>query len=276
VSFVPKKKARFAVLITMLVLVISAPVLAGVDVMLNGEPLLFSTILVEEGRVLVPVDALAYYLDGSSSFDPMSGTLRVFCGGTVVQMKVGEKNATIRGETVEMDAAPVVLDGRVLVPLRFIAEALKMKVAWNEELRAVELMAEAVETNVKPYPGEPIVPYTPEEFDLLVRCISSEAGNQPFEGMVAVGAVVVNRMLSPNFPDTINDVIYQPGQFSVVTDNRINLPIKEGAVEAAKRALAGEDPTGGALYFYNPVKARASFVFTRNVLTVIGDHRFCD
>jgi N-acetylmuramoyl-L-alanine amidase len=272
-----RRRARFAVLITLLVLVVSAPVLAGVDVTLNGEPLPFSSaVLVEEDRVLVPVDALSYYLDGSSSFDPVSGFLRVFCGGTVVQMKVGDKKATIRGETVEMDAAPVALDGRVLVPLRFIAEALKMKVAWNEELRTVELMAEEVEAGVKPYPGEPIVSYTPEEFDLLVRCISSEAGNQPFEGMVAVGAVVINRMLNPDFPDTINDVIYQPGQFSVVADNRINLPVKEGAVEAARRALAGEDPTGGALYFYNPVMARAKFVFTRNVLKVIGDHRFCD
>lgn len=270
------KKKTTLLLIVVLVFTASTPALAGVGVTLNGQPLEFSSMEIYEGTLFVSADALAHYMEGSISYDPFSTVLRFFAKGSMIQMRLGEQEAKIKGETVDMGSSPFLLDERVLIPLRFIMESYKAMVSWNEEDRVVEIVMDEEIEEVQPYAGDFALEYTPEEFDLLVRCISSEAGDQPYEGMVAVGAVVINRALNSRFPNTIHDVIYQPGQFSVVGDNRINLPVKDGAHDAAMAALKGEDPTGGALYFYNPVKARASFVFTRRILTVIGDHRFCD
>lgn len=91
-----------------------------------------------------------------------------------------------------------------------------------------------------------VVDFTPEERDLLARLIHAEARGEPLEGQIAVGAVVINRVKSDKFPDTITEVIYQKGQFSPIALGTMPKVPQESAVEAAERALAGEDPTGGA------------------------------
>jgi len=103
---------------------------------------------------------------------------------------------------------------------------------------------------------------------LLASLIWAEARGEPFEGQVAVGAVVMNRVESPEFPDTVEDVIYQEGQFAKVSD-KFSLQ----TLEAAEAALDGCDPTGGALYFYNPEIASDRWIFTRKTVCVIGNHR---
>ncbi len=117
--------------------------------------------------------------------------------------------------------------------------------------------------------------HTSEEQLLLARIIHSEARGESIEGQIAVGAVVVNRVTSPLFPDTIRDVIYQPGQFTPIErDNLPHTPVAS-ALEAASRALAGEDPTGGALFFYNPRTTRfREYWQTKPVIKVIGNHNF--
>ena len=119
---------------------------------------------------------------------------------------------------------------------------------------------------------------SPEERLLLARLIRAEAEAEPFEGQVAVGAVVLNRVESPDYPDTVRDVIFQVDhgyvQFTPVANGTINLPPTEEAIEAADRALAGEDPSLGALGFYNPWKSYDPWVRTRPVTTVIGNHVF--
>ncbi len=110
---------------------------------------------------------------------------------------------------------------------------------------------------------------------LLARVIYAEARGEPFEGQVAVGAVVLNRVRSPLFPNTIEEVIYQPGQFRPVQDGTINLTPDDTAIKAARLALAGEDPSRGALYFCNPKIAKNGWWFeTRQKSAVIGDHIF--
>lgn len=110
---------------------------------------------------------------------------------------------------------------------------------------------------------------------LLARVIFAEARGEPFEGQVAVGAVVLNRVRSPRFPNTIEEVIYQPGQFKPVEDGTINLIPDDTAIKAARLALAGEDPTKGALYFYNPKIAKNGWWFEkREKMAIIGDHIF--
>lgn len=116
---------------------------------------------------------------------------------------------------------------------------------------------------------------TPEERHLLASIIWLEARGEPFEGQVAVGAVVLNRVRHPSFPDTIAGVLMQPGQFPFSREMLLSTRPGPTALAAADRALAGEDPTGGALYFYNPEKtATPEFWATRPVLLRIGRHVF--
>lgn len=120
-----------------------------------------------------------------------------------------------------------------------------------------------------------VVDFTPEERDLLARLIHAEARGEPLKGQIAVGAVVINRVKSDKFPDTITEVIYQKGQFSPIALGTMPKVPQESAVEAAERALAGEDPTGGALFFYNPkTTAAPEFWKTRPVIKQIGNHNF--
>lgn len=113
------------------------------------------------------------------------------------------------------------------------------------------------------------------ELELLARVIYGEARGEPFIGQVAVGAVVINRVLSSRFPDTFYGVIYQPGQFTCVADGQINLQPDSTAYRAAREALRGIDPTLGALYYYNPKTARNRWWFKNRRTTVtIGNHVF--
>jgi len=110
---------------------------------------------------------------------------------------------------------------------------------------------------------------------LLARIISAEGRGESYVGQVAIGAVICNRIEHPSFPDTLAGVIYQNGAFSAISDGQFNEPVAESAYSAARDALAGWDPTGGAIYYYNPAKTSDRFIYSRPVLTVIGDHRFC-
>ncbi len=112
---------------------------------------------------------------------------------------------------------------------------------------------------------------------LIARAINGEARGEPYEGQVAVGAVILNRVKDPNFPNTIAGVIYQSGAFTAVSDGQINQPIAEGStvVKAAQDALNGWDPTGGAIYYFNPATATNKWIWSRPLIKTIGKHRFC-
>lgn len=111
---------------------------------------------------------------------------------------------------------------------------------------------------------------------LLARLINGEARGEPYIGQVAVGAVVMNRVKSPEFPNTIAGVIYQKGQFSCVTDGQFNKPMEKNSTvyKAAKEAMNGSDPTNGALYFYNPKTTKSKWLFSLKTVATIGNHRF--
>lgn len=110
---------------------------------------------------------------------------------------------------------------------------------------------------------------------LLAMVINGEARGESYEGQVAVGAVVLNRVKHPSFPNTIPGVIYQPGAFTAVVDGQINKPIEDSCFKAAKDALNGWDPSGGAIYYFNPATATSSWIWSRPVIKQIGKHRFC-
>ena len=116
--------------------------------------------------------------------------------------------------------------------------------------------------------------YTNSDTYLLARCIYGEARGESYTGQVAVGAVVLNRVKSSQFPNTIAGVIYQRHAFTAVSDGQINLTPDQTAINAAKDAMNGWDPTGGCLYYYNPATATSSWIFSRETVVTIGKHVF--
>ncbi len=110
--------------------------------------------------------------------------------------------------------------------------------------------------------------------ELLAHLIMAEAGSEPYTGQVAVGAVVLNRVENPLFPKTVAGVIYEPDAFESVTIGIVNNPPSNQARQAADNALSGWDPSGGAIFFFNPAKTSSSFIWSRQIITQIGNHIF--
>lgn len=117
--------------------------------------------------------------------------------------------------------------------------------------------------------------YNSADYELLARIISAEARGETYLGQVAVGAVVLNRVEHPSFPDTVSGVVYQNGAFSCLYDGQFYEAVADSAYSAARDALNGLDPSGGAIYYYNPAVATNKWIFGRPVITTIGSHVFC-
>ena len=117
--------------------------------------------------------------------------------------------------------------------------------------------------------------YSSNDIYLLAKVIAAEGRGEPYTGQVAIGAVVLNRVSHPSFPDSIAGVIYQPGAFSAVTDSNWRVEPTATSKKAARDAINGWDPSGGAIYYYNPRKTSNQWIRKRPVITSIGAHLFC-
>lgn len=115
------------------------------------------------------------------------------------------------------------------------------------------------------------------DIQLMARAVNGEARGEPYEGQVAVAAVILNRVKHSSFPNSISGVIYQPGAFTAVSDGQINVAIdsKSTVYKACSDAMNGWDPTGGAIYYFNPSTATSSWIWSRTFIKQIGKHRFC-
>lgn len=120
------------------------------------------------------------------------------------------------------------------------------------------------------------IKYTQDDLMLLARLVYGEARGESFTGQVAVAAVVLNRLEDGRFGSTIREVIYEQDAFTVVNDGQINLKPNSTAIKAAKAALEGEDPTDGALYYFNPAKSNSAWMWSRTVTGRIGSHLFLE
>ena len=118
--------------------------------------------------------------------------------------------------------------------------------------------------------------YSSSDYELLARIISAEARGENYLGQVAVGAVILNRTTHPSFPDTLSGVIYQNGAFSCINDGQFYEPVADSAYGAARDAINGLDPSGGAIYYYNPATSTNKWIRGREVVTTIGNHVFCN
>ena len=116
--------------------------------------------------------------------------------------------------------------------------------------------------------------YRESELSLLARLVSGEARGEPYIGQVAVAAVVLNRVRSDSFPDTVSGVIFQPGAFDAVWDGQFDITPTASCIRAARDAMNGWDPTGGCVYYYNPSTATNEWIWTRQVQLTIGQHAF--
>lgn len=116
--------------------------------------------------------------------------------------------------------------------------------------------------------------YSSSDLYLMAKAIYAEGRGESYTGQVAIGAVIMNRLKSPDFPNTVAGVIYQKGAFTAVADGQINLEPNNTAYNAARDAMNGWDPTYGAIYYYNPAKATSAWIFTRPTVTTIGKHVF--
>ncbi|HBH94875.1 MAG TPA: spore cortex-lytic enzyme [Ruminococcaceae bacterium] len=116
---------------------------------------------------------------------------------------------------------------------------------------------------------------TDANINLLARIISAEGRGESYVGQVAIGAVICNRIEHPSFPDTLQGVIYQNGAFTAIVDGQFEEDVAESAYYAARDALSGWDPTGGCIYYFNPKKTDDEYMHSREVIKIIGDHRFC-
>ena len=116
--------------------------------------------------------------------------------------------------------------------------------------------------------------YNESEIYTLARLVHAEARGEPYVGKVAVAAVVLNRVRSAAFPNTISGVIYQAGAFDCVADGQINMSPDSDSLRAARDAMNGWDPTGGCVYYYNPAKSTSAWIWSREVRLTIGAHSF--
>lgn len=114
-----------------------------------------------------------------------------------------------------------------------------------------------------------------EDMKLMANAVHGEARGEPYIGQVAVAAVILNRVKSPNFPNTVSGVIFQPGAFTAVADGQIWLQPNETSMRAVQEAVNGSDPTGGCLYYFNPDTATSAWIWSRPQVKTIGKHIFC-
>lgn len=136
-----------------------------------------------------------------------------------------------------------------------------------------EVAAETTETVASETP-QYIINFSQSEIDLLAKVVYAESKGQPFEGQVAVAATVINRIYSPKFPNTLTQVVYAPNQFSVVRNGAINRTPNATAYQAVEAAMRGQDPSNGALYFWNPKVSNSKYFNSLTKTAQIGSHAF--
>lgn len=145
-----------------------------------------------------------------------------------------------------------------------------------KKLISIITMCAVLNISILYYPSMRVYAST-SDLQLMARAVNGEARGEPYTGQVAVAAVILNRVKHSSFPNTVAGVIYQPGAFTAVSDGQINEPISADSTvyKACRDAMNGWDPSGGAIYYFNPDTATSSWIWSRELIVHIGKHRFC-
>jgi len=209
------------------------------------------------------------------AWDPATGELRASAPGLLLVLDPDARFMTANGRCLYLPDGAHYVDGTLFVPIRELARCAGAGVVWDAEEHLVHLI---LPENGPVFLAPAEESYVEEDLYWLSRIIHAEAGNQPLEGMIGVGNVVLNRVADPSCPDTIYDVIFDNRygvQFSVTENGTIYLEPNELSVVAAKICLEGYDVVGDSLFFVNPrTGAVGWFLSTRSYVATIGDHAF--
>jgi hypothetical protein len=248
----------------------------------NGEPVAFEETLtmIRNGRTFVPIRFFSQLLGVEIEWKGAEEKVLLYIEDSFMVLRIDSTLYEVNAQYKVMDEAPYIHQGRTWVPLRLLSE-LGVEVNWSAIEKEIYMyQAKDRIINVQWLAGQNRLEHvTDEELEWLARIIYAESQGEPLKGQIAVGAVVVNRIHYHGFPHSIYDVIFQQigssFQFTPARTGRIfDIEPDESAYKAAKKAIAGYDPTDGALFFYNPSISNSTFMRTRDVATRIGNHLF--
>lgn len=245
-----------------------------IDIRVNGEYIITDTEpVIKSGRTYAPLRAIADAL-GADKVEWENGTASVNIDDKTVSVRIGSKTAYVNGNAVAMNNAAFIHNDRTLIPVRAMSDILGAEVSWDDEYKNVELSKPSVNVS------KDMIDYTftHDELYWLSRIINAESKGESMQGKIAVGDVILNRVKSTLFPNTIYGVIFDRQyavQFEPVINGSIyNSPNAE-SVGAAKLSLEGPTTVGDCLYFFNPITATNSWIAqNRPYYTTIGKHVF--
>lgn len=225
---------------------------------------------------MVPIRAISDALCADSvSWNEATQTATITRGNTVLTLKQNDKTAVVNQKKVKMDAASVIQNNRLFVPIRFVAETFDVTVSWDKNTYTVNLSSPDISV-----PKHLITSAKYKEDDLywLSRIVHAESQGEPMEGKIAVANVVLNRVKSPLFDNTVYQVIFDRKygvQFTPTANGTIYHTPSGDSIIAAKRALLGENTAGNSLYFLNPdISTSFWIVENRPFFRSIGNHDF--
>ncbi|MBE7026961.1 MAG: copper amine oxidase [Ruminococcaceae bacterium] len=247
-----------------------------VDIVVNGSFIkMDERAFVESGRAYVPIRFVSEALGVDSiewNDEECSATIKQ--ADTTIKLFEDKNYAYINDEEVQLDANTPVINGRLFVPVRFVGESLGANVDWDKKYYNVLIDKDGVVIDEAKVDKT----YTNDEVLWLARIIHAESEGEPARGKIGVGNVVLNRVASPSFPNTIYDVIFDRKngvQFQPIMNGAIyNIPSNESVI-SAKRALRGENTVGNSLYFFNPRIASSNWIArNRKFYISIKNHDF--
>lgn len=249
---------------------------APVCITVNGEYVKTNNhAYLKNGRTFVSLRDFGDIFSCGVFWDESTSTAKITKDSTEISVTKGKKEATVNGKTVKLDTQSTIVNDRMYVPIRFLSETLGASVSWND--KTITANVKSIEATV-PAHLKGNSPYTEDELYWLSKIVSAEAQGEINTGKTAVANVILNRVKSPEFPDTIYGVIFDNKygvQFTPTADGSIyNAPTTESVI-AAKRALLGESVTRNCLYFLNPVTAKNTWIVkNRTFYKTIGNHDF--
>ncbi len=262
-------KKRFAAVFAAAILTISPAATAAStpDVLINGT-VAGSDVMANiwNNTTYVSLRSMAASLDPTSEILWENNTATVQAGQLTLTARAGDTYINVNGRNISVPFGVKNVNGRILVPLRPLAQAFNATVYWSSFKKQASVFSELKET------------YTGDELYWLSRIISAESRGEPLEGKIAVGNVVLNRVKSPEFPDTIYGVIFDDrwgGQFEPVRNGTIHQTPTEESILAAKLCLNGANVIGDSLYFLAPALAQNFWIVkNREYIATIGCHDF--
>ncbi len=246
-----------------------SPAAAASDsvVFINGNPVENNAMAkIQNGTTYISLRYLSESLSPEGVITWENNTAKIQTDDMILTAREGDTYLTVNGETISTSRSIQKVDGRILVPLRPLAQAFNVAVFWNSLKQQVSVVSEYSDN------------YNEDELYWLSRIISAESKGEPLEGKIAVGNVVLNRVRDPNFPNTIYGVIFDDrwgGQFEPVRNKTIYQNPTEESILAAKLCLDGVNVIGDSIYFLAPALAENFWIVkNREYITTIGCHDF--